>query len=623
MDQDGDLRLGFEDLITERCPSTWSPGGPTAEEWDLVVPRVGQGCGLRPSRLVDLKLRISKPHIRIIQGDTITVVAKLVNRDIAPVAVDSVVFEGKLFGLGGGWNTLHTTSSLVLPARQASEVGMPFTYPLGDRHWCFRVHVYFDDAAAQAASGASPAADDTAPLGTVLATNKTGIAVSYAVESDVVGRHAVLRGTGGEELYSLPFDGLGGGDFEHVRILGYEADELVEMSAFDRAQFMERLREPDAQEAAYLWQNGPLTAGSSAVEDTLLNQAAITYAQTLYLLAPVTGESTKESIPCRRNGCGPDPLRGTIEGWINAGGRWFGGQLNFCCNDHDCCYHGTSDVGGTATGCGELDRAICDVLFLDCMALVCDVSEYGTENIARCKERAMAMFVIVREFMGRSSGNYFNWEGCDRPPAHMRKSRQINTQSVARGSKSQSWWIPYEAAPAETLRVHSKAILPAGWTYSLAGGEGQEVTGSGSLRVDVQAADGDTTGTGRVILVALSTTGEYVAEAEIAIVDPDAPAVPPSECSGVRIESIFPQPCLRSAEIKLSVGQAGNVETKIVDLRGRVVRVLLQGWRAAGTESLVWDGADDAGRRVASGLYFAVAAGSCGTRDVQRITMLR
>lgn len=47
-----------------------------------------------------------------------------------------------------------------------------------------------------------------------------------------------------------------------------------------------------------------------------------------------------------------------------------------------------------------------------------------------------------------------------------------------------------------------------------------------------------------------------------------------------------------------------EVSLAIYDVRGRLVRTLVEGKLEAGRHSVVWDGKDTSGRAVASGIYF-------------------
>lgn len=65
-----------------------------------------------------------------------------------------------------------------------------------------------------------------------------------------------------------------------------------------------------------------------------------------------------------------------------------------------------------------------------------------------------------------------------------------------------------------------------------------------------------------------------------------------------------PNPFNPRVTLAFSLADPTNVDLKVYDLRGRVVRVLVSGQRAAGEHIEVWDGVDHQGRVVASGVYF-------------------
>lgn len=67
---------------------------------------------------------------------------------------------------------------------------------------------------------------------------------------------------------------------------------------------------------------------------------------------------------------------------------------------------------------------------------------------------------------------------------------------------------------------------------------------------------------------------------------------------------VAPNPFHEFTTIQCSMPQAGPVTLAINDVAGRRVRTLLDGAVGAGDWSFVWDGRDDAGRAVASGVYF-------------------
>ncbi|MBC8366573.1 T9SS type A sorting domain-containing protein [bacterium] len=67
----------------------------------------------------------------------------------------------------------------------------------------------------------------------------------------------------------------------------------------------------------------------------------------------------------------------------------------------------------------------------------------------------------------------------------------------------------------------------------------------------------------------------------------------------------FPNPFNPKTEISFSLPDAGSAELAVYDTAGRLVRVLVSGHMEAGEHNSAWDGRDDTGAEVASGVYFA------------------
>ena len=66
----------------------------------------------------------------------------------------------------------------------------------------------------------------------------------------------------------------------------------------------------------------------------------------------------------------------------------------------------------------------------------------------------------------------------------------------------------------------------------------------------------------------------------------------------------FPNPFNPETTIQFSVINSGNVSIQIYNLRGQKIRTLLENNMDVGVHSVVWDGTDDSGRTVGSGVYF-------------------
>lgn len=85
---------------------------------------------------------------------------------------------------------------------------------------------------------------------------------------------------------------------------------------------------------------------------------------------------------------------------------------------------------------------------------------------------------------------------------------------------------------------------------------------------------------------------------------------------------VFPNPFNPRTTIAFATREPTAVRLTIHDVRGRVVRTLFDGRIGAGEQAVSWDGRDDAGRAVASGVYFArLAAGAA--RSTRRLVLLK
>lgn len=84
----------------------------------------------------------------------------------------------------------------------------------------------------------------------------------------------------------------------------------------------------------------------------------------------------------------------------------------------------------------------------------------------------------------------------------------------------------------------------------------------------------------------------------------------------------YPNPFNPSTEIRFTLPSQGRVTLAIYDLLGRRIRTLVDGIRTAGTHQVRWDGRDDIGRIVASGVYFYRLTAQ-GQQQTRRLTFIR
>jgi len=72
----------------------------------------------------------------------------------------------------------------------------------------------------------------------------------------------------------------------------------------------------------------------------------------------------------------------------------------------------------------------------------------------------------------------------------------------------------------------------------------------------------------------------------------------------VHLNQNYPNPFNPSTTISYSLPEAGQVKLEIYNLRGQLVNVLADGEESAGDHRKVWNGTDQSGNAVASGVYF-------------------
>jgi hypothetical protein len=124
-------------------------------------------------------------------------------------------------------------------------------------------------------------------------------------------------------------------------------------------------------------------------------------------------------------------------------------------------------------------------------------------------------------------------------------------------------------------------VLSTGGSYTLAGTIGQP---------DVGGAAG----------------GAYALNGGFRRAPTDAP--PPDVEQGTgplvfRLQGSSPNPFAKTTAISFSLKNEEQVEMRIYDLAGRVVRTVLDARLGGGHHQVVWDGRDDSGRHVAHGIY--------------------
>jgi hypothetical protein len=84
----------------------------------------------------------------------------------------------------------------------------------------------------------------------------------------------------------------------------------------------------------------------------------------------------------------------------------------------------------------------------------------------------------------------------------------------------------------------------------------------------------------------------------------------------------FPNPFSPATVVRYSVPTDGPVSVVIYDVQGRRVRTLADGFKSAGSYEDEWDGRDDSGQQVTSGVYF-YQLNVGGTTQAKKMIRLR
>jgi hypothetical protein len=64
-------------------------------------------------------------------------------------------------------------------------------------------------------------------------------------------------------------------------------------------------------------------------------------------------------------------------------------------------------------------------------------------------------------------------------------------------------------------------------------------------------------------------------------------------------------PVLRRAALQFAIPASGYARLTMVDVTGRMVRTLVNGWTEAGSHMVNWDGRSEGNRTSPPGVYFA------------------
>ncbi len=129
----------------------------------------------------------------------------------------------------------------------------------------------------------------------------------------------------------------------------------------------------------------------------------------------------------------------------------------------------------------------------------------------------------------------------------------------------------------------------------------------------------------RIRFIAQDLAGESIVEAGVDDVEIDAVGLLGADAEGPSAPLLFglgqnrPNPFRLQTSIVYTLDRASQASLAVYDISGRVVRTLADGIAQAGVHTAVWDGRDDAGRGVPSGIYLLRVRSEAGTQTRKMI----
>lgn len=90
----------------------------------------------------------------------------------------------------------------------------------------------------------------------------------------------------------------------------------------------------------------------------------------------------------------------------------------------------------------------------------------------------------------------------------------------------------------------------------------------------------------------------------------------------LNISAIYPNPFNMNTTISFNVPSDGYIELEVYNLAGQKVRTLISSWARSGSKHVVWDGYDNRGLCVSSGIYIA-RVNMGGYSSVKKMTVIK
>ena len=175
-----------------------------------------------------------------------------------------------------------------------------------------------------------------------------------------------------------------------------------------------------------------------------------------------------------------------------------------------------------------------------------------------------------------------------------------------------------QMSPSDTIRIELVGTAPDSLLLTIDGTPVEAVYTDGH----VVYSDGLSEWSGRDVTMTLTlwALGVEFSYEETFTVGIDTGVEDAIQPKGFTLEQNYPNPFNPETCITFTTAASGQVMFSVYDLRGRKVRQLVNELMSAGRHEAVWHGTNDAGERVASGVYFYVLR--CGDQVLKKKCVL-
>jgi hypothetical protein len=103
--------------------------------------------------------------------------------------------------------------------------------------------------------------------------------------------------------------------------------------------------------------------------------------------------------------------------------------------------------------------------------------------------------------------------------------------------------------------------------------------------------------------VALDGSSQFYGPLTVTIGDPAQEPLPPVIPMVTKLYNAFPNPFNPNTNIRYSLKEVGKVKIEIYNMKGQKIKTFTQEHNSPGYYQVSWDGRDENGRSVASGIY--------------------